>query len=384
MNILFVTEDHSTNNYGITSIVSQLADEIITHDKDVQIIIATTGLNPVSQHKTIPIEVMHPKGEGNAWGWSSNLKERLGDIVTHYHVDVIHIHGVWMAVQLVALSIAKQKAIPCLVSAHGMLEPWLWNQQSLIKKLKKKIYFHLLLQNKITKNTFFHAITPIEDEHLKHLFPGRPVSVIPNAIKLGETNFSNCSDPSRLEKKIVFLGRLHPVKGLDVLIRAFSKAGLDDDWRLVIAGPAYVPQYVDKLKSIVSELNLSDQVEFIGPIYGDAKLTLMQKAWTVIVPSYSEVVGMVNLEAAACKTPSITTFETGLWDWEEGGGVLVHPEVDELCDAILNASRWSDEERILRGEKSYILVREKYSWNAVISNWVKLYSNVYMRRGRNG
>ena len=63
-------------------------------------------------------------------------------------------------------------------------------------------------------------------------------------------------------------------------------------------------------------------MEFLGPVYGAEKWALIQRAWAMIVPSYSEVVGMVNLEAALCSVPSITTYETGLTDWNEGGGDL--------------------------------------------------------------
>ncbi|MFZ2096315.1 MAG: glycosyltransferase, partial [Anaerolineales bacterium] len=258
-----------------------------------------------------------------------------------------------------------------------MLEPWYWNKQSLLQKYKKKIYFNLVFQRTITENTIFHAITPIEKDNLQKLLPKQKIIVIPNAIGLDKENaYDNAVKKIVPEKTFLFLGRLHPVKGLDLLVNAFYQANLDSEWRLVLAGPESVPQYIEKLKAIVLNLGLSNRVEFTGPIFGVDKQELIRKAWVVVFPSYCEVIGMVNLEASACMVPSITTFETGLWDWEEGGGILIHPDVYELASSILKTSRWSLRERLDYGNKSYTLVANKYSWDTVAPQWEALYSSL--------
>ena len=377
MNILFVTEDHSIRNYGITSVVSQLANELVHHDPNVRIVIVTTAGEPVAQDESIPIETIQPSLLWASWRWKSTLKEELNSIIQRYEIDIIHIHGVWMAIQLIALSIAKQPGVPCLISAHGMLEPWLWSEQNLFKKQKKELYFSGLFKTTITESSFFHAITPTEKENLQKLLPAQRIVVIPNAINVNEEKtYEDTGRGIAPEKTILFLGRLHPKKGVDLLVNAFCRANLTSEWRLLLVGPESVHQYVNKIKADVSNMGLSDRVEFTGPIYGEKKQELIRKSWVMITPSYSEVVGMVNLEAAACKVPSITTYETGLWDWEEGGGMLVHPKVDEITNALVEASQWSIVERLSRGEKSQKLVQEKYSWNAVIPQWLKIYSEI--------
>ncbi len=376
MNILFVTEDHSKNNYGITSVVSQLADELVTFDDTIRVVIVTTALNPVLQHENIIVEIVPPIKFGTFWGWNPMLKKRLGDLVVKHHIDMIHIHGIWMAVQLMALSVAKQSKIPCLVSAHGMLEPWLWNRQGLINKYKKKIYFKLLFPNKNVKKTTFHAITKLEEKNIHDLLPEAKTIVLPNAINVS-VNLMKFNSISTLQKNIVFLGRLHPKKGIELLIEAFAVANLTTPWKLIIAGPKSSMQYVNKLELLVSSLKISNRVEFVGSVYGDAKTALLRDAWVMAAPSYSEVVGVVNLEAAMCKLPSITTYETGLWDWEQGGGILIHPAVRDLKIALCEAVQWSVDERLLRGEKSLQLVREKYSWETVIPQWLASYSGIF-------
>ena len=149
----------------------------------------------------------------------------------------------------------------------------------------------------------------------------------------------------------------------------------DRTWKLVLAGPESAPKYVNNLKKTVLNLGLSKRVEFIGPIFGINKQELIRKAWAVVFPSHCEVIGMVNLEAAACMVPSITTFETGLWDWEKGGGILIHPDVDELASSLVKISRWSLEERLYYGSKSFDLVANEYSWKTVVPKWEALYSS---------
>jgi glycosyltransferase involved in cell wall biosynthesis len=91
------------------------------------------------------------------------------------------------------------------------------------------------------------------------------------------------------------------------------------------------------------------------------------------VPSHSEVVGLVNLEAAAELLPTITTHQTGLFDWELGGGILIQPSVAELRASLEEVAIWSDDERHQRGLSSRELVLKRYSWKAVLPAWMSLY-----------
>jgi glycosyltransferase involved in cell wall biosynthesis len=86
--------------------------------------------------------------------------------------------------------------------------------------------------------------------------------------------------------------------------------------------------------------------------------------------------GLVNLEAASVGLPVITTHETGLYDWEEKGGVLVHPRVEELRCALKRVFSWSEHERQERGRKLRQLVERRYSWQAVGPQWLELYAGL--------
>lgn len=98
-----------------------------------------------------------------------------------------------------------------------------------------------------------------------------------------------------------------------------------------------------------------------GPLFGEEKRNLIDTEWVLAAPSHSEVVGLVNLEAAARCLPTITTHQTGLHDWEPGDGLLVEPNVDALGQALEAACSWSEQEQRDRGMASRRLVQQRYS-----------------------
>ena len=181
------------------------------------------------------------------------------------------------------------------------------------------------------------------------------------------------------EPLILFLGRIHPKKGIDLLISAFAKAALGTRWRLAIAGPDEMPHYLAELRRIANDIDTDVQIDFIGPLYGEEKFRWIKRAWIMAVPSLSEVIGMVNLEAAACGTPTITTVDTGLYDWEEGGGMLIDPTIDSLVHALKRAAAWNREEREQQGRRSRQLVTQRYSLEEIGKRWADLYAELAQR-----
>ena len=176
----------------------------------------------------------------------------------------------------------------------------------------------------------------------------------------------------RPTKTILFLGRLHPIKGVDLLIEAFAASSLDTSWELLIAGPEEIPEFVDKLKKMANDA-APRRIRFLGHCGGERKLRLLASAWVLAAPSHSEVIGMVNLEAAAMRTPSITTHATGLTDWETFGGKLIEPGVEPIIKALEEAADWSVQERLARGDSMRKLVQDKFSLTTVGEQWTDFY-----------
>ena len=159
-----------------------------------------------------------------------------------------------------------------------------------------------------------------------------------------------------------------------MLIHSFSKIETNN-FKLKIAGPEN--NYSKELKVFSKQLNINNKVEFLGMIKGEEKYKLYKEAHVFVAPSYSEVVGMVNLEAAIMNTPVITTFQTGLLkEWNEHGGILVNPNVSEVEEALREAISWTQKQRNARGGMLKEFVLNNYSWERNKNKWIKLYKDL--------
>lgn len=372
--VLHVVEDFSSGNTGVTSVVRQIAQWQAKHCEWVGVYAAG------------PVDLPHPDGvhvavtdigeSYRSWRYPADGLAGLLRVIKENGVTVLHLHGLWRAASLLGVKAAAASGVPAVLSVHGQTSPWALNGQGVLKQLKKWLYWNCFARRQFEKVKALHAITPLEGEHMARFFKRDDFVVIPNAIDLDaqEQRLSVEMLPTRT---FVFLGRLHPVKGVDILIEAFTSAEFGrEDWRLILAGPEEVPEYVQHLRERVGRSKRGAQIEFVGPVYNQDKQSLLSQAWALVAPSHTEVIGMVNLEAAAQGTPSLTTHQTGLADWLDGGGVLVTPEVDALKAALEKASLWSMDERLKRGQASRDLVQLRYSQKAVGPLWLDLYKKL--------
>jgi glycosyltransferase involved in cell wall biosynthesis len=348
-NIYHIVEDVSRASGGVRTVVK----DIQTQFPDSKI------LTTVKDQDDLDIQEFSNKGP---WLYSSDLIAHLNGLAS---TSIFHIHGVWMHAQYAAAKTAAKSNIPFVLSPHGMYEPWLWKEG----RLKKKLYFKGVSSSAFAKARYIHAITPEEQKNLQKLFPKTEVVCIPNAIEIEEMVERNA--PSR--PYFLFLGRIHPKKGLELLIDVFaSLKTLDFD--LKIAGPENA--YTSQLKEKVKQLKDS-RIEFLGAVRGQEKKQIFRNAYVFVAPSYSEVVGMVNLEAAMMGTPVITTHQTGLLNkWSHNGGILINPNREELRNAMVNASKWTNQERDTAGKKLREFVIKEYSWKVNKPKWEALYNSM--------
>jgi glycosyltransferase involved in cell wall biosynthesis len=358
MNVIHVLEDFSFKSGGIRTVVLDLHTRLL--DNGIHSKILTTRIE--NGDEAIKVE-----GDTKPWRYSKNLKRIFKNLHSNNKIDLIHIHGVWMYPQYAAAKFAKQHNIPFLITCHGMYEPWLWSQGT----LKKKMYFNLVVKSAFSKADYLHAITNNEAEELKVLFPSTPTVEIPNLI---DSKLAVEGDYKGQEKYVLYVGRLDSKKGIDLLIRAFSNLNLEG-FKLKIAGN--FNDYKQELDELVLSLSMKERVDFLGLITGEEKVKMFMNAFVFVAPSHSEVVGMVNLEAAIYKTPVITTFQTGLKkEWSKNGGILVNPNVNEIESALESVLNWTIEQRNENGLKLHNFVLEAYSWQNRYNDWVKLYQSM--------
>jgi glycosyltransferase involved in cell wall biosynthesis len=375
--IYHITDDFSPQG-GVPGMITQLTGYLAGQGW------ATTILSPDKQASPIPWDVnliKFPLAWGGLWRFPRGLKSYLQQL-TQLQGQILHLHGVWMGFQWSAARVALQQKVPVLLSPHGMLNSWHFRRR-VFKELRKLAYWRTVAYPIFRHIPLIHAVTPRERDELAQWLPGQSIRVIPNAIDLEAMDAIPAKDgaessPGVDEPYLLFLGRLHPVKGIDLLIEAFAKClpEIKSKFRLLIVGPESDPAYTAKLKSLVRLLGVDEKVIFLGPVGLQQKLALYRHAWAFCAPSQAEVMGLVNLEAAASRLPVVTTHETGLCGWEEGGGLLVHPQVEELSRALRQVFAWSESERQDRGQKLRQLVEQRYAWQAVGPQWLELYSSL--------
>jgi glycosyltransferase involved in cell wall biosynthesis len=147
--------------------------------------------------------------------------------------------------------------------------------------------------------------------------------------------------PRLREKRLaLFMGRLHPVKGCDLLIQAFAKVlAKDPDWHLVMAGPDQVG-WQAKLSSLAEELKVADRITWAGMIRGDVKWGGFRASEVFVLPSHQENFGFVVAEALACGVPALISNKVNIWrEIERDGAGLVSP--DDLPGTMNLLLRWS-------------------------------------------
>lgn len=300
------------------------------------------------------------------WNYSSELKKYLTANIKS--ADTMHLHGVFMHTQYASSKFALKNNIQYVITPHGMLEPWYLKD----KRLKKQVYLTLLLKKILAQSKLIHAITPYEKENLYQISGHKNIIEIPNFINYSELPNNLVYNPN--EEYLLFLSRIHPGKGLDILLKAMSKI---ENKKIKIKIVGAENSYSDVLKKIAFDLGIQSRIEFIGAVYGDEKYTLFANAKAFIAPSYSEAIGMVNLEAAICKTPVVTTFNTGINpQWNQSGGIMINPNSEELTTAINDVVNWSVEERNQRGLELSNFVIDNYSWEKKGRMWEELYSSI--------
>ncbi len=285
--------------------------------------------------------------------------------------DVIHNNSLWMMPNVYPSWIVRRlrqknenPRVKLVTAPRGTLAPW-----SLAKgKWKKRIFGALFQYPALRLTDMFHATSEKEYEEIRTLGYRQPVAIVPIGMdvpELGVSGFEFRVSGSRAGnrmKKVVFFGRLHKVKGVDRLVRAWERVARDK-WELVIAGPDN--GMLDVLKGIVAERRLP-RVSFVGEINGHAKYEFLAGADIYVLPSDTENFGVTVAEALASGTPVIASQGTPWQGLErERCGRWVPIGVVPLAAALEELMAMSDEERAAMGARGREWIRREFSWSGI-------------------
>lgn len=298
------------------------------------------------------------------------LMKTLRDVVSDNSNILIHDHGIWLPQNGLSVRIATAYDIPLVITPRGMLEPWALSY----RRWRKKIAWYLFQKNRLIQANLIHATSQVEAENIINLGLEKPVIVIPNGTEIpGEYPSRAFMNPEK--KKILFISRIHPKKGLLNLVEAWRTLN-PPDWELVIAGYDEI-NHQWEVEQAVKLAGLEDTVSFIGPVEDDQKWEVYQNSDVFILPTFSENFGIVVAEALASGLPVITTTGTPWEDLEKYDcGWWVEPTVSGLVSAMRDAFSLSAEQRQKMGLRGKKLVQHKYSWNSVARQMKEVYQRI--------
>ncbi len=309
---------------------------------------------------------------------SLSMKKWLKKEIKNY--NVIHLHNLQSYQNNVAYHYARKYGIPYVLQAHG-LAPRIM-KRSMLKKLYNWVWGYSILK---TASKAF-ALTKMElDEHKEMGVGEDKIEIVPNGIDLSEYEAPPRRGEFRKkygikddEKIVLYLGRIHKIKGIDLLVNAFAEIVEElDNVKLIIVGPD--DGFLSILKRQIEGLKIGNKILFTGPIYGRDKLEAYVDADVYVLPSVYETFPTTVLEAWACGTPVIITDRCGIADIVDGrAGCVVEYDKDQMRNAIIKIL--SDEE-LRRGfrEEGRKLVKNEFGWEGVVLDIEKIYLSLIGR-----
>jgi glycosyltransferase involved in cell wall biosynthesis len=290
--------------------------------------------------------------------------------------DVVHLTAVYNFPTIPTLLACKILGKPVVWSPRGALQRWKGST-----RLRAKAVWERICSLVAPTDTILHVTSEQEARESLEKFPGFKAAIIPNAVEIP-------SNPVRFPAagalRLLFLGRLHPKKGIENLLEAChklkllpasgfprdSKAEARGDWSLVIAGTGD-PCYIQTLQQHIDRLGLREEVTMAGELVGKEKEEAFGRADLLIAPSYIENFGMVVAEGLAHGLPVIAS--KGM-PWKEieqmGCGLWVDNDPDTLASSIERISRMPLEAMGLKGRK---WMEQEYSWGSAARKMRKLY-----------
>lgn len=293
------------------------------------------------------------------WGVSQQFTQALAECVSNTDgPTVVHDHALWLPTNHAVAKYCRRHQLTRVVSPRGMLSTWAMANGGFKKRLAWRLYQHGDLETA----TAFHATSGPEADALRRLGFQQPIAVIPNGISIPAVLPERRNTDLRTA---LFLSRIHPVKGLINLVRAWSQANVQDDWRLVIAGPDE-NGYQAEVESEVHKLGLRDRVSLVGEIDNELKWQTYVDCDLFILPSFSENFGLVVAEAMAAGVPVIATTGTP-WSLlnEHKLGWWVEPTVESLAAAIAEACAQGPAALHQMGAQAHEYAIAEFSWTDV-------------------
>ncbi|MFP6900748.1 MAG: glycosyltransferase [Opitutales bacterium] len=258
--------------------------------------------------------------------------------------DAFVVHGLWQYPGVIVRKALHGTSTPYYVYPHGMLDPW-FKRTYPLKHLKKSLFWKIF-QSRILRDARSVCFTSEEEQrlarktfspfHCRETVVGLGSVDPPDNSKKQIDAFHERFPQARGRRSLLFLARIHPKKGADILLQAFAQTSDSDDL-LIMAGPCEDESHERVLKEMAA--TMGDRVLWTGMIEGDCKWGALRAADALILPSHQENFGIVVAEALSVGTPVLISDKVNLWRevQQEGAGLVAPDDVEGTCNLLSKA-----------------------------------------------
>jgi len=332
--------------------VRQLGITLMSEGHQVEV----ASLDPPDAHYLaqfpLPVHALGPKKL--KYGFSPRLVPWLRANACRY--DAVIVNGLWQYHSFGTWRALRNSSTPYILFTHGMLDPW-FKKQYPLKHLKKWMYWPWA-EYRVLRDAQAVLFT-CEEERLQArssfcLYRCNEVVVSYGTAKpkgdpkLELREFFAHYPELRGKKLALFMGRIHPKKGCELLIEAFAKVlGQDSEWHLVIAGPDQVG-WQKELNHKAGQLSLTSRITWTGMINGAMKWGALRAAEIFVLPSHQENFGIAVAEALAAGVPTLISNKVNIWREIEcdGAGLVSDDTLLGICKLLQSYVEMSAEKRL--------------------------------------
>jgi glycosyltransferase involved in cell wall biosynthesis len=315
------------------------------------------------------------------FAFSSAFTNWLWNSIHNY--DLIHVHAIFSYVPTVTMAIARLRGVPYIIRPLGQLCQWSLQQG----QRKKQLYLKLIEYANLNRAQALHFTSDAEHQEALKLGLTAPGVVIPHGLSLSAARPQARAELRQWlqlpddEPIILFLSRLHPKKGLEILISALSALPLHR-FTVVIAGSGDAA-YEAEIRHRLQQSEISDRTQMVGFVEGEQKDLLLQGSDLFALTSYSENFGVAVLEALAAGLPVVITPGVALSPL-----VVQHrfgwvPELEEgaIAHAILEGLKHPEEMKA-KGVRARQFVLDNYTWDHIAAQMIEVYDAILNQEPR--
>lgn len=342
MKILRVIRSLRPEGGGPVEGIYQSTTQLVAKGHQVELLCLDTPGGDYLERFQVQVHAIGPAV--GTYGYCSRLGKWLEDNCSRF--DAVIVHGLWQYIGYAVRKALKNKPVPYYVFTHGMLDPW-FKRHYPLKHYKKLVYW-LIAEYKVLRDARYVLFTTQEECRLAR----ESFSIYScNEYVVNYGTGGQIGDPQQQKETfyarfpalresnyILFLSRIHPKKGIDLLFEAFSRVkDSAGDLKLVVAGPNQV-SWASQLKAQADQLGIASNLIWTGMLEGDVKWGAYLAADAFILPSHQENFGIVVAEALSCSTPVLISNKVNIWrEIEEDGAGIVADDTSDGCEVVLRS-----------------------------------------------